>query len=215
MSEFSAFSQFLATRLQQTLPGFWAQVRMAPLPADGRAPGFNIRPDAKVGAVLALLVPNSKKETELLYTLRRADMKSHAGQISFPGGRQMPEEDLMLTALRETHEEIGLAPERITVLGKLTPLYIPPTNNYVHPYLGTSEDPDPLVAEPAEVEEIFRVTLAMLYKPESRIEQVRKLPDGLEHRVPAWQIHSRVPLWGATAMMTAELIALYEEFRTS
>lgn len=213
MSEFSAFREFLALRLKGELPGFWAQVRMAPLPTNGRVPGYSVRPDARVGAVLALVTPGSGAVAELLLTLRRPDLSAHAGQISFPGGRQMEGEDLLTTALRETEEEIGLEAQRLEVLGKLSPLYIPPSNHFVHPFVGASAEPDPLRLQPSEVEEVLRVPLSRLTEPGAYTQWQRQLPDGLEHRVPAWQVHPRVQLWGATAMMTAELLALYEEFR--
>src|SRR5829696_10398579 len=79
-------------------------------------------PGAKQAAVLVPLFPDAAGELHAVFTERRAELRRHAGEISFPGGRREPQDaDLLATALRETHEEIGLSPDRVELLGALQP----------------------------------------------------------------------------------------------
>ena len=156
--------------------------------------------------MLVLFFPRDDVPT-LLLTVRRADLKAHPGQISFPGGRREPDETLRQTALREAHEEVGLDPASVEVLGTLTPLYIPPSNFCVHPYVATIPTAPALRPQDAEVEAVLCVSLPHLLDPQT-------------HRIEPWMLRGReieVPfldvdghkVWGATAMMLAELLALF------
>ena len=127
----------LGQRLQQDLPGIHAHLDMAP--ASRSAPGalsIEGKPCRKA-AVLAILFPiddPASISTGILLTKRKHTLSKHAGQISFPGGKQEQNETLTQTALRETHEEIGLFADDIELLGPLSPLYINVSNFCVHPF---------------------------------------------------------------------------------
>jgi 8-oxo-dGTP pyrophosphatase MutT (NUDIX family) len=206
------FADFLSHRLADELPGLWAQVRMAPLPLDNRQPSLpQIRRDARRNSVLALMVPRLDT-LNLVLTLRSQCLGSHSGQISFPGGTREPNETPLETALRETEEEIGVLRSAIQVVGSLTPLYIPPSNNYVRPFVGFAQQEPSYMPNPAEVEEIFEVNIDCLIDPQVCKDVVQELR-GVPHRVPFWDIHPSTPLWGATAMMLSELSVLYAEYR--
>ena len=94
----------------------------------------------KEAGVMALFYPNSHQETCLTLILRKTYKGVHSAQIGFPGGRKEKKDaDLKETALRETYEEVGVHPEEIKVLKKLTKIYIPPSNFWVQPFLGIAE----------------------------------------------------------------------------
>ncbi|UMG93923.1 CoA pyrophosphatase [Nocardioides sp. TF02-7] len=107
---------------------------------------------------------------ELLLTERAHHMRSHPGQVSFPGGSIDPGETPVEAALREAQEEIGVDPAGVAVFGTLPELWLPPSNFAVTPVLGWWREPHPVeVASPDEVHEIHRVTIAELLSPEHRI----------------------------------------------
>ena len=125
----------------------------------------------------AVLIPVIAHPGELtvLFTQRTAHLKSHAGQVSFPGGRAEPGDATPeVTALRESREEIGLAPERVEILARL-PDYITRTGYRVTPVVGLLEPPLELMPDPREVEEVFEVPLAFLLDPRNHRRQTREL----------------------------------------
>lgn len=158
---------------------------------------------ARLGCVLMLLYPIDG-ELHMVLTRRRDDLNSHAGQMSFPGGQREGDEDLVMTALRETEEEIGLSAGSVEVIGDLTPLYIPPSDFEVHPfvaYYGNGHRPD-FTPNPDEVAEIFEVPLRQLLDPTFRGEQPWDIR-GQRIIVPYYAVDD-YKVWGATAMMISE-----------
>ncbi|SHK16868.1 NUDIX hydrolase [Rhodothermus profundi] len=198
----------LRQRLAGPLPGIAAHLQMAPAyrqsPDQLRVEG---KPCREAG-VLALLFPE-QDDPYLLLVARPAHLKDHGGQIGFPGGRREQGETLQETALREAYEELGLPPERIDVLGALTPLYIPVSNYCVHPFVGCIASLPELRPCPEEVEAVLRIPLTALLDPTNRRRE-RWMIRGQAVMVPFFAIqHYRI--WGATAMMLAELLALLRE----
>lgn len=190
-----------ALRLPQ-FDGRGAQTRMQPIPrANQRPPERPGQP--RKGAVLILLYPRSG-QTHLVLTRRRDDLDSHAGQISLPGGRQELDETLEQTALRETMEEVGVRPARVDLLGELTPLYIPPSDYEVHPFVGWHETTPSFVPEVAEVAEIIEVPLSLLLDDGTRQNELWT-HRGYELHVPFFQVNSH-KVWGATAMMLSDFV---------
>ncbi len=188
----------------QPLPGLAAQNRMAsrvrPLPA-------RLPEDARQSAVLALLFP-LEEELNLMLIKRVEDGKPHSGQISFPGGRRDPDdESLQVTALRETFEEVGIPSSSIEVLGNLTELYIPVSNSNVYPFVGYMHSITESRINEAEVQYILEVPVKELFKPERKtIKHIRPsaFPEMLI-KAPAYELDDDHIIWGATAMMIAEL----------
>ena len=164
--------------------------------------------DSRRAAVLVpvLLEPEGAR---LVYTVRRGHLQDHAGQISFPGGSMEPGDgSLLQTALREAEEEIDLSPDLVEVVGELEEMYIPPSDFRVSPFVGLLPKEAELVLHPDEVEEIFTVSLDELMSPET----IRKVPwtrEGREYEVPVFAVEGPPPrnIWGATAAMTAALLA--------
>ncbi|PJG57650.1 CoA pyrophosphatase [Aeromonas cavernicola] len=159
-------------------------------------------PGLKPAAVLLPIVPRAMG-LQLLLTRRSRHLRHHAGQISFPGGRQDPHDrDLIETALRETDEELGIPARQIQVLGTLNPL-----NTVSHfevlPVLGLLNPDYPLTLSPDEVEQAFEVPLQHLLNPTHHIALTFPRQQHLHtvYGIP-WQQHF---IWGATASMIRQL----------
>ena len=166
----------------------------------------------KGGHPSGVLIPLFTAHDGALYvilTLRTKTIR-HAGQISFPGGRKEGDESLQETALRETHEEIGLPPDLITIARDITPLYLDRSHNQITPFVGFIENKPAMKRNTDEVEEIIIVSLNKLLNKNNLKSEVWELRN-IKFNVPFWDIH-RIPLWGATAMIMNELLELYNKF---
>lgn len=177
---------------------FWERLRDAleTVPADARTPPS----EARVGAVL-VLIEESDDGLSVVLTRRRRDLRSHPGQLSFPGGRREGSESLQDSALREAHEEVGLDPDSAEVVGIGRVFYLPPSRFWVAPVLARWARPHALEENPWEVDEILRVPLTWLLDP----ERWRQVPLSLEGSSWAWQLEDDL-LWGATAAVLAVLL---------
>ena len=159
----------------------------------------------------AVLVPilTEGEDARVVYTVRKDDLADHAGQISFPGGSMEAHDgSLLQTALREAEEEIDLSPGLVEVVGELEEMYIPPSNFRVSPFVGLLPPEAEMVLAPDEVEEIFTVALTTLSAPET-FRKVLWRRDGRDYEIPVFALEGPVPrhIWGATAAMTASLLA--------
>jgi len=202
----------LAARLKQPLPGHEAHATMAPR-YSARREGLSIQgKECREAGVLVLLLPLSDNTPAIVLTVRREDLPDHAGQISFPGGRQEGSETLVDTALREAAEEIALDPMSVTLLGALTPLYIPPSNFCVHPHVGIVDHDPTLTPMDQEVEQVLRAPLDHLLDPNTRVVEPWSL-HGTTVEVPYYDLAGHT-VWGATAMMLAEMLAVTRDVLT-
>ena len=161
--------------------------------------------DCRRAAVLVPIVLEPKGG-RVVYTLRTGDLEDHAGQVSFPGGSPEPQDDsLLATALREAEEEIDLRPDTVEIIGELEEMYIPPSRFLVKPFVGLLSEQAELVLAPEEVEAIFSVSLEELMSP-AAFEKVIWQREGWPHEVPIFAVGGH-EIWGATAAMTAGLLA--------
>jgi 8-oxo-dGTP pyrophosphatase MutT (NUDIX family) len=151
----------------------------------------------------AVLVPLYRKPLTAVFTERRADLSRHAGEISFPGGRQdHPDEDLRETALRESKEEIRLDPSDVALVGALPPVGTFVTSYKVHPFVGLIPAGLPLRANPAEVETVLAFELDQLREGFAMRRLVRR---GVPIRTPTYEV-GRHLIWGATARILGDLL---------
>jgi 8-oxo-dGTP pyrophosphatase MutT (NUDIX family) len=163
------------------------------------------RIDAHGRTEAAVLVPffGLAKNPGIVFTERRADLRRHAGEISFPGGRRdHAEESLMTTALREAEEEIALDPSDVEVIGALPPIGTFVTNYKVHPFVGVIGDELDLRPNPAEVESILHLHLEALREGYGMRRLVRR---GVPFRTPTFEVERHL-IWGATARILEELL---------
>lgn len=142
----------------------------------------------------------------LIFTERRADLRRHAGEISFPGGRRDPgDADLTATALREAEEEIALDPAAVALAGALPPVSTFVTDYLVHPFVGVVPPPGELDLRPnpAEVETVLTFSLRTLGEG---YEMRRLLRRGIPIHTPAYEVGGQL-IWGATARILGDLLA--------
>lgn len=169
------------------------------------APQFPYPPDDARDAAVLLLFADSEAGPDILLTQRATTMRSHPGQISFPGGSIDPGDvDAVDAALREAREEVGLRRETVTVFGQLPPLWLPPSNFAVVTVLGYWNDPEDL--HPVDLDEVaavFRAPIETLMDPVSRFTVIH--PSGW--RGPGFRVEADVPLWGFTAGIVSRLFA--------
>nr|WP_299383599.1 CoA pyrophosphatase [Allomuricauda sp.] len=165
----------------------------------------------KKAGVMALFYPDLEQQTKLLLILRKAYEGVHSNQIGFPGGKvELQDNGLLETALRETHEEVGVHPEAVEVVKELSELYIPPSNFMVKPFVGLYQNPRPFVVQESEVEALVEVHLYDFMDSSNRIEETLSTSYAKSIDVPAYKLNGYT-VWGATAMMLSEIQDLLEQ----
>ncbi|MFC2115320.1 NUDIX hydrolase [Bacteroidota bacterium] len=204
----NGFISQLSQLLKEDLPGQASQYKMAPGVRLENRHGFY-----QNAAVMILLYRNENAWHTVL--MRRPDYKgAHSNQVSLPGGKHEDRDiDLKATALRETHEELGIDDSAIRILGKLSRLHIPVSGIEVSPYVGVFPEKPVFKPNPAEVAYLIEVSLMDLLAPENVREELRTLLNK-PVMVPYYQIGEE-QIWGATAMVLSEfldVVSRLEEF---
>jgi 8-oxo-dGTP pyrophosphatase MutT (NUDIX family) len=191
---FEALRRALATRARRDFP--FESLRKEHLPEGGLRRA-------------AVLVPLLEKDgaVHVLLTRRQPDLRHHAGQVSFPGGRIEPGEDSRDAALREAHEEIGLDPAAVDVLGRLDETLVLVSAHRLTPWVGAVPHPYPYVPNVVEVAEILIVPLAALYAPGVHRVEEREMY-GERHEVHFYDL-PQATVWGATARVLDRLLAVW------
>ena len=206
------------------LPGFENWVSPVDVPSLHRPP---VRPEGlgRTAAVLLLLYPARKPsdhgtsdqpenffDLNVVLTKRNAGLSSHAGQISFPGGSQETTESLWQTALREAFEEIGVGnlgadsqANQIELIGSLKPIYIPPSDFTVSPFVGWQDLAPEFVCEPREVESVIETSLSHLLQPGTLKSGKVVSANSQQIDVPFYEVGEH-RIWGATAIILSELL---------
>jgi 8-oxo-dGTP pyrophosphatase MutT (NUDIX family) len=191
--------------LGTALPGVAAQLAMAPEPRQGHKAYFEVEATSRKAGVLILLYVKDGL-LSLLLTRRTERVLHHRGQISLPGGEQHPGESVEATALRETAEELGPDLGAVRVLGRLTPLYIPPSNYCIYPTVAFVPGTLAFRLQPEEVDELIEVPVARLVDPAAVRRELWHY-GGRDVEVPFYEFEGH-KIWGATAMVLAEFLAL-------
>lgn len=212
--DFKEFQDLLEQAKTLELPGENAQIELAPS-TRLRLSEINLdHTKVRKAGVLALFEKRNN-EAHLILTARTEYPGAHGGQISFPGGgREKEDADFIATAQRETWEEIGVEKSAYQIWGALSPLYIPPSNFLVHPYLAYADEALSFVAEEKEVAAIHSIPFDRFLDPASIKVKPLKMSNGFTLKTPLFEI-DELTIWGATAMMIAEIRRLLLQIRTS
>jgi len=189
-----------------TLPGERAHRKLAPLIRMQELENLDIeKRNPQQAGVMALFYPDAKNKTRIVLILRKTYKGVHSNQVGFPGGRWEPSDrNLEHTALRETEEEVGVPQDLVEVIAKLSKIYIPPSNFWVHPFIGLLDHTPKLIPQEYEVEEIMEVLLSDFLDDKNIIKETLSTSYATEIEVPAYKLNNRI-VWGATGMMLAEV----------
>jgi len=210
---FTDFKNYLLKIKDYQLPGHDYLLKIAP-PARIKHLKNNIIPkDSKTASVLMLFYPDSNNETRLVLMLRNKYKGVHSNQISLPGGKvDRLDKSLKDTALRETHEEIGLHKDDIDIVGDLSSVYIPPSNFNVYPFIGYINTTPIFHPDPKEVSLILKPKLDYVLNMDI-VDSLVEV-NGSTQKVPSYIINNHI-LWGATAIMVHEFVLLFKQMINS
>lgn len=203
----------LKNRILDSLPGHEAHSIMLPKHRKPASDYLQSITNYKTGCVMSLLFPDVNSGEAKLILIQRTSYEKdvHADQISFPGGKLEESDATNLdAALRETQEEIGIASNEIEVIGNLSQLYIPPSNFMVYPFVGSiKKKPNYLLSE-GEVRRVLEVNLSQFADDKNRHTGKFSSARGYSVESPYYLVED-VKIWGATAMMIAELVELTKD----
>ena len=200
MIDFQRFITQLKITINKDIPGEESHQKMRVIYDQSIELPFS-KINSTQAAVLILLYL-ADNEIYFFLTKRTDELKHHKGQISLPGGTQEGNEKLIDTALRETQEEIGINKTSISIIGSITPLFVPVTGFMIYPFIGYSLyklDPKP---DPVEVATIFSVNISDLLNKENRTTEQRNI-SGYDVQVPYFKLND-YQVWGATSMILSE-----------
>lgn len=199
----------LENRLKQKLPAAAAHELLRARPVSGKFPDFGHKLPPKPGGVLILLYEeNGVIKFPLIK--RSTYHGAHSAQVSFPGGKAEPNENIIQTALREGKEEIGIAPNDVKVLGRLSDFNVIPSNFLVSPVVAVIDYVPNFIADPREVEKVINANVPDLLRNDAILEQEILAAGTYPMIAPHFLIENEI-VWGATAMMLNEFRVLLRE----
>lgn len=203
--DFQYFLKFIPHLVQAPLFGDASHEKMMPLERKELLAKINLKDNKPREAAVTMLFYPKNKETHLALIVRNSYDGIHSAQIAFPGGKFEPEDlNFFTTALRETEEEIGISRDKITIVKNFSPLYIPPSNFMVHPFLGICKEEIHFIPDPNEVAAIIELPLEVFRN--DVVVTIENLSTSYASfiDVPVFKINGHI-VWGATAMMLSEL----------
>ncbi|PIB27079.1 coenzyme A pyrophosphatase [Maribacter sp. 4U21] len=209
---FSIFEARLSKIKNLSLPGEASHFKMAPEERIEELLKDKFKKkNPRKAAVMALFYPDANHETKILCILRKTYKGVHSNQVAFPGGKvETTDRDLMETALRETHEEVGVHPSNVNVISEITKVYIPPSNFEVQPFIGLYRSPKPFVIQESEVEALLEISLVDFLQDHNVVSKKLSTSYASEMEVPAFKLNDYI-VWGATAMMMSEIKDLLKQ----
>lgn len=174
-----------------------------------RRPGFpEDEHQLPVGSAVLIPIFEEDGEARVILTRRAAHLRSHTGEVAFPGGRLDPGESPVAAALREAAEEVGIEESAVEILGQLAPLATVSSRAGITPFVGVLAERPVLTPNPDEVEHAFDVAFSELFDAEAFMEEWWRWPGADEER-PIYFFHLPDDIvWGATARMLYELLEL-------
>ncbi|MEW5902014.1 MAG: CoA pyrophosphatase [Acidobacteriota bacterium] len=196
---------YIRERLRRPKPGLTSQLKMVPDPRPGHKTYLEAEGSCLRAAVLVLLYPR-RNRLHLVLTRRTSGVAQHQAQISFPGGQKDENESIIETAIREAHEELGIRRESIEIIEQLTPLYVPPSNYCIYPVVAFALQRPGFLPSSREVAEIIEVPVDHLMNAKNVRREVWQIR-GADVSVPFYVFRGH-KVWGATAMVLAELLDL-------
>jgi 8-oxo-dGTP pyrophosphatase MutT (NUDIX family) len=202
---FTDFIKYLPKIEKETLLSTDAHAKMAPLERISYLKQENyIDKNPRKAAVLMLFYPKDSV-THLALIVRNTYPGVHSSQIGFPGGKvEDSDVDLMETALRETHEEVGIPPEKIQIVKPFSEIYIPPSNFLVAPFMGISNEELTFIPDLDEVKRVLEFSITDFLDEKSITKVKMSTSYATDIEVPAFMVDKYI-VWGATAMMMSEL----------
>lgn len=207
----NSFIEQLKHQLTRPLPGQKAQLLMVPEKIAALRSSLPQSDHPKKSAVLILLYPFQNGISTVLIE-RAVYAGVHSGQIAFPGGKaEESDPDLRFTALRETQEEVGIPIEDVEIIGNLTDVYIHPSNYLVTPYIGYLPFSPEFLINEREVQKVIRMDILNLEKVVRSSKKIT-YSNGLTIQTPFFDLEGYT-IWGATAMMMSEFIAIAEDIK--
>lgn len=203
--DFSDFLKYVPKIKQEKLLAEEAHLKMVPFERILEVEKINIPSNnPRKAAVMMLIYPKNNK-SHLALIVRNTYPGVHSAQIGFPGGKvEIEDESLTHTALRETHEEIGIHPDKIEVIKTFTAVFIPPSNFIVAPFLGISHTELEFTEQEEEVAGIIEFPLLDFLNDKTIVNKIMDTSYGNNIEVPTFKINEHY-VWGATAMMMSEL----------
>lgn len=208
--DFDELIGFVEKKLAGELPGERAHSIMMPRLPDGSPLRLKNSKPPKEGGVLILFY---EKDGQVNFPLiQRPKYEGiHGGQMALPGGKyETGDDDLVMTALRETREEIGVPEKKIEVIGSLSTFFVAASNYIVKPVVGVIHEQPTFIPDPREVEEIITPTVNQLIDSTLLKEKELVVRNGYKLLCPYFDLEGRV-VWGATAMMLSELVLILKE----
>ena len=203
--DFQDFLKYVPKIIEVVLPASESHYKMAPLERIRNYDASEIqKKNPKTAAVMMLFYPK-KGKTHLVLIVRNSYEGVHSAQIAFPGGKyESEDQNFPNTALRETYEEIGVAPDFMEIIKPFTHLYIPPSNFMVYPFMGICKEEITFDPDVNEVEKIIELPLSDFLDDAIIITTNMSTSYAGKILVPAFKIEEHI-VWGATAMMLSEL----------
>jgi 8-oxo-dGTP pyrophosphatase MutT (NUDIX family) len=202
---FTDFVKHLPKIEKESLLSRDAHIKMAPLERIFYSDETQyLDKNPKKAAVLMLFYPKNER-THLALIVRNSYPGVHSSQIGFPGGKvELSDANLTETALRETHEEVGIAPHQIQVVKTFSEIYIPPSNYLVAPFMGIAYEELTFIPDPNEVKKVLELSIADFLDEQILTKVTMSTSYATDIEVPAFQVDKYI-VWGATAMMMSEL----------
>jgi 8-oxo-dGTP pyrophosphatase MutT (NUDIX family) len=200
--------QILREELQKPLPGWEAQQLMSPPSRKALQDYIDlINPQTKKSAVSLILTEKNNQKSFVLIK-KTSNSGSHSGQFGLPGGKVEPNDpNYIYTAFRETQEEIGLTLNHDNLLGKLSEMFIPPTNYLIYPYISFVEEINEVKLQEEEIEDLFFIPIASLLDPKNIMEMEFMTSYAFKVTSPCYDLNG-CKVWGATAMILSEFAAV-------